>query len=96
MQKRYSESNSLDRFSDGKGGLVESVWPGGYPIVYIDKWGDCICAKCANAVLQFPILARSVKTLISHGEVFFEGPDEVCARCNDIIESAYGDPNQDI
>jgi hypothetical protein len=34
------------------GSLDTYAWPGGYPIYYLDKRGDVLCPKCAQAILE--------------------------------------------
>jgi hypothetical protein len=67
--------------------LIAYAWPGGYPVVYIDKEGNDLCPNCANTLRHdeySPPIA---------GDVYWEGPVIHCEECNREIESAYGDPD---
>jgi hypothetical protein len=68
--------------------LPAFAWPGGYPIIYFDHDMSPICADCANKHDWSD--ARIVVA-----DVYWEGPDELCANCNAVIPSAYGDPDTD-
>lgn len=68
--------------------LPAYAWPGGYPFVYYDKDGEILCPKCANN-------ADWNDAEIIGYDVYEEGPVIQCANCNDDIESAYGDPEQE-
>ena len=68
---------------DSNGKLPAYAWPGGYPIIYITKDGETLCAACA-----------SVADDVEGADVFYEGAPEECAECCTTIESAYGDPEE--
>lgn len=57
---------------------------GSYPLVYLTKRDDVLCAKCATEALRAdeepPVL----------GDVHWEGEPLECAECGAAIESAYG------
>lgn len=59
------------------------AWPGAYPIWYFDADCEVYCAKCADLP----------HVRITHADVAWEGPDEVCAECGAELETAYGDPD---
>lgn len=74
-----------------RGALPAHTWPGAYPIVYYTGNGDMLCADCATVITDYtpypnddPIVAI---------DAYWEGPDEHCAECNAVIQSAYGDPD---
>jgi len=75
------------REKDGQ--LRSFAWPGGYPIVYQDRYGCDMCPDCANKdgvnEDQAPI------AYYTH----YEGPAVICEGCNKSIESAYGDPGEE-
>ncbi len=74
------------------------AWPGGYPIYTIMSDGELMCAECARANY------RQISNATRHGdrdgwaaigaEVYWEGPDELCAQCGAMLPSAYGDPEE--
>lgn len=66
---------------DGK--LPAYVWPGGYPILYVDTYGDDYCAECA----------QEDETITGAG-VYYGGLPAYCIGCGMEIESAYGDPEE--
>lgn len=87
-------------------GLPAYAWPGGYPIVYAarDGWRDedgtlkfnsydrsenACCAKCAGDVEKWPDL------IIVAQDIHYEGAAEYCEYCNEVTESAYGDPEEE-
>jgi hypothetical protein len=52
---------------------------GCYPIVYLTKRDETLCADCAD---------------ISHEpHIHWEGDDIACNNCDALLESAYGDPD---
>ena len=77
-----------DRLSDNV--LPAYVWPGGYPILYLDGHNEVLCAKCATIEADKPDAGKDAPVA---ADVFYEGPSEFCAVCNTEIESAYGDPD---
>lgn len=46
--------SKLTRTSDNK--LPAYAWPGGYPIIYIDRDCSVLCADCATKALDDPIV----------------------------------------
>lgn len=58
---------------------------GGYPITYIGYDGRELCAECA---------ASSENEGSTKPFVHWEGPDSYCDECNAVLESAYGDPEE--
>ena len=65
------------------------AWPGGYPILYYDRDGFSLCATCAENLLNDKEADADLKP--TGADVFYEGAPELCAQCNKVIESAYGD-----
>ena len=73
---------------DGK--LPAYAWPGGYPVLYLDRENSTLCADCAT---------KSLKDEVEHFrpiacDVYYEGPVTFCDQCSTGIESAYGDPEE--
>jgi hypothetical protein len=60
---------------------------GSYTILYVDREGDCYCARCAARVDTWQDDPR-----IMQG-AFDEGAPEECVTCGNTIESSYGDPD---
>jgi len=83
------EIKSFERTSDGK--LPAYSWPGGYTLIYLTKGGSWLCADCATKELDTP---DGVDPVIA-GDIFWEGPDMTCDECSRVIESSYGDPDED-
>lgn len=79
-----------DLLLNDDGTLPAWAWPGGYPILYVDRQNSCLCPKCANkSIADFDELPafKPVRWYIH-----YEGPPEQCDQCCAQIESAYGDP----
>ena len=81
----------------GKDGKLESyAWPGGYPILYFDSDGEVLCPSCANRIEANNSIEdafcglRPVEYFIH-----YEGPPEICAECNNLTESAYGEVEEE-
>ena len=91
----------LEQYRDERGRLPSYAWPGGYPIIYVTTDGEVVCPSCANndgdslPFVTDPALSESSdgSDVIVAGDVFYEGPDELCCHCGVVIESAYGDPD---
>lgn len=69
--------------------LPSCVWPGGYPVIYYDRDCDVLCPDCANRSLCDD---DGFTSPVVDGDVYWEGPDEVCAECGAALPSAYGNP----
>jgi len=79
------------RDPDGK--LPAYAWPGGYPIVYFDRENNEFCADCAT-IADDP---DEVPQFRPNGfGILLEGAPSHCCGCNKEIESAYGDPEEQI
>lgn len=57
---------------------------GGYPVLYLDRDTEILCADCAT---EARAEGESLDT-----EVFYEGAPVHCAQCGVTIAAAYGDP----
>ena len=68
--------------SDGKLRAFTDI--GGYPLFYITKAHDIVCAPCATN-----------EEKIATCGVHWEGEPIVCDECNKEIESAYGVPESE-
>lgn len=66
-----------------------SEW-GSYPIIYLTKQGNTLCADCATKALY--LLDDEFDPPVAYG-THDEGPSEYCDDCGREIESAYGDPD---
>lgn len=73
-----------------KGELDAYAWPGGYPILYLDRDNSTLCAKCATESLKDPDEVPQFKPVAC--DIYYEGPTLQCDQCGTDIESAYGDP----
>ncbi len=77
------------------GKLPAFAWPGGYPLMYLDRENSTLCADCATKSLDDADEVPQFKPVAY--DVYYEGPTIQCDQCNADIESAYGDPEaQDI
>ena len=78
-----NQDNDLPRFDDGT--LMAAVFPGGYPVVYLDGDNETLCAQCAT---NDEAKGNSIPSAFLH----YEGDPVYCVDCNAKIESAYGVP----
>lgn len=79
----------LERSCDGK--LPHYGWPGGYPILYVDKHNSILCPDCAQEALSDEF--EDFRPCAWH--IHYEGPSDFCSECNKEVESAYGNPWED-
>lgn len=79
---------NLPRHKSGE--LMSYIWPGGYPITYINGWNSILCLKCAIAMERNPDASQEdlPKSYFTH----WEGLPIQCEDCCAEISSAYGDP----
>jgi len=66
-----------------------SEW-GSYPIIYLTKRDNVLCADCATKALYQ--LDDEFDPPVAY-DAYYEGPTDRCDDCNREIESAYGDPD---
>ena len=64
------------------------AWPGGYTIIFLDVENNLYCADCAKKAY----IMEGIELIAG---TYDEGPDMHCDECNAILESSYGDPDQD-
>lgn len=81
------------------GSLPAFAWPGGYTLVYLTSDNESLCAQCAGNDYMEWLYSIDSGTQWQYDPpvmvfVFYEGPDDYCANCNNAIESAYGDPDE--
>lgn len=69
----------LPRNSDGT--LAAYVWPGGYPLYYLDAENNTLCPACANK--------EGYSSPVTDADVNYEDTDLICNDCYKRIESAY-------
>ena len=69
---------------ENNGKYPSFVWPGGYPLFYLDEENNCLCPDCANKEEEYnsPIIAYDVN---------WENDSLYCDDCGKRIESAYGE-----
>lgn len=97
----------MDPVRNERGGLDFCAFPGGYPLIYICADGGILCPKCANENKEV-YLTSDDKTPeekesrfddpqwhIIAVDVYYEGASIPCDHCNEMIDSAYGDPEED-
>lgn len=69
-----------------KGKLPHCSDPGAYPIYYVSKSSEISCYDCASEQPEW----------IEIHDIHWEGPPMICEGCNKEIESAYGDPDEEL
>lgn len=71
------------------------AWPGGYPLYYITKDCAALCPKCVNENIELLSDKDDPQWYIVGVDVNYENTSLYCDHCNEQIESAYGDDEQD-
>ena len=74
---------------DDSGRLVAYAWPGGYPVLYLDADNCVLCPECAQ------LSDDDDRTRPVAYSIHWEGPDEQCENCGEMIPSAYGNPDEE-
>ena len=94
--------NMLDTIGHGETvkTLPAYAWPGGYQIIYLDSQNCVLCPDCANSeikeFLEDPAEYLDKRDIPTAYQIFYEGPSMECDNnCGTMIESAYGDPDDD-
>ena len=64
---------------------------GCYPMFYLTKGNDVLCAECADASEADPDEYDPIEA----ADVHWEGPPLGCDNCSNEIESAYGNPEEE-
>jgi hypothetical protein len=81
----------LPRFDNGD--LQAYVWPGGYPIYYLDGENSVLCPSCANASEKDQDERDEYKPVAY--DINWEEEYLHCEQCDVKIESAYGNSTND-
>ena len=76
-------------------GVPPYAWPGGYPLVYMDEFGNELCPDCASELIQERASEtdpdeRDMVTKVTMWYLHLEGDTVFCSECNTEVESAYG------
>lgn len=66
--------------------LAKYVWPGGYPLFYLTKRGDCLCPDCAQVSID-----SSHEDVVIIADTNWEDNELYCDDCNNRIPSAYNE-----
>jgi hypothetical protein len=72
------------------GNMISHVWPGGYPVVYVDPEDESE-GLCADTVREMVTAGDWPDGRSVDSYTHYEGPSVECS-CGRLIESAYGDP----
>lgn len=76
------------------------AWPGGYPLYALMSDGEAICKHCAKS--DYPLILSSTKDDDKRGwtvmavDVNWEDNELYCSHCGEQIESAYGEPDNEV
>lgn len=90
--RRHWDSSAWQQLGDTTAeNLFSHVWPGGYPVVYVDPEDESegLCAETVQAMLAAGEWPEG-RTVDSY--THYEGSAVECS-CGKQIESAYGNPN---
>jgi hypothetical protein len=70
------------------------AWPGGYPIYAIMDDGSLLCHKCC---CEEPVHegGEADGWRFEDAGVYWEGRSDYCSHCNTVLESVYGDPDEE-
>lgn len=71
------------------------AWPGGYPIIYLCDDSEVLCPDCMNNEGEVHFGGIKDGWQIVAADVYYEGPQIICAHCGREIDSAYGDPDKE-
>jgi hypothetical protein len=86
----YLESGKFDAYA----------WPGGYPLFYLCADGGTLCPDCCDKEIE---LIREAANnpgtdeqweIVAH-DINYEDVSLYCDHCNNHIESAYGESNDE-
>jgi len=75
------------------------AFPGGYPLFLLLSDGETLCWKCFKS--EYRSIQESVKDQLQDGwnataiDINYEDGDMYCAHCNDKIDSAYGETEEE-
>lgn len=95
MKRRHWDSSSWQELGEftSESKLVKYVWPGGYPVVYVDPEDESE-GLCAETVREMITAGEWPEGKSIDSYTHYEGPSVECT-CGAMIESAYGDPEDD-
>jgi len=86
-----AEKNPRGADGEEEGNLISRVWPGGYPVVYVDPEDESE-GLCADTVREMIAAGEWPDGRTVDSYTHYEGPAVECT-CGKIIEAAYGDPS---
>lgn len=82
--------SAIEAIRDSSGKLPAYTSFGCYPLVYLSRKGDVLCATCADATTR----DVDCDDPVVDGGVHWEGEPHTCDCCGEEIESAYGPPEE--
>lgn len=75
--------------TDGKVDVL--AWPGCYPLYYITKDNGVLCPECVNKNISLVTDPDDSQWYIVAYDANYENTSLYCDHCNERIESAYAD-----
>lgn len=93
----YPPTLDLAKYRYPDGSVHRYAWPGGYPLYYMTADCGVLCPLCVDAEAE--VIAEADATndeqwrLIA-ADVNWEDPRLYCDHCDERIESAYAEPNE--
>lgn len=91
--QELGEVDSSTTESEMNGTIIALVWPGGYPVVYVDPEDESegLCATTVREMIKAGEWPEG-RTVDSY--THYEGAPVECS-CGAMIASAYGDPEEE-
>lgn len=80
-----SKGQGLESYKSNGEFIAHTIF-GGYPALYFIEHDEVICSSCANEYKEEVIAAF----------LHYEGQPICCYYCNAMLDSAYGDPEEDV
>jgi len=71
------------------------AWPGGYQLNAIMDDGEIMCHECVCENEEVHEGGEKDGWRVEGFEVYWEGPHDTCCHCNKLLESEYGDPDEE-
>jgi hypothetical protein len=92
MKRRHWDMSTWQELGEASPeNLISHIWPGGYPVVYIDPEDESE-GLCADTVREMLAAGEWPDNKSVSSYTHYEGPAVECT-CGKQIEAAYGNPD---